>query len=83
MMVLGFTVWTMTCPLVSWLLGVGMKPDVAPQPPTQLVAEGVSAELIQLRWAPSDRAELYRVHIRRTRETLSQHHELFPDGAPR
>ena len=36
-------------------------PDVAPQPPTELVAEGVAADLIQLRWAPSDRAELYRV----------------------
>ena len=36
-------------------------PDVAPQPPIELVAEGVAADLIQLRWAPSDRAELYRV----------------------
>ena len=36
-------------------------PDVAPQPPTELVAEGVAADLIELRWAPSDRAELYRV----------------------
>ena len=35
------------------------------------------------RRASDDVAELYRVHIRRTRETLSQHHELFPDGAPR
>jgi hypothetical protein len=55
---------------IAGLVFAGMKtsavigartPDVAPQPPTQLVAEGVSAELIQLRWAPSDRAELYRV----------------------
>jgi DNA-binding GntR family transcriptional regulator len=34
------------------------------------------------RRAEADVAELYRVHIRRTRETLSQHPELFPDGAP-
>lgn len=36
-------------------------PDVAPEPPTGLVAEGIAADLIQLRWTPSDRAELYRV----------------------
>jgi DNA-binding GntR family transcriptional regulator len=29
-----------------------------------------------------DVAELYRIHIRRTRQTLAQHHELFPKGAP-
>ena len=35
--------------------------DIAPEPPTQLVADAVSAELINLRWTGSDRAELYRV----------------------
>jgi GntR family transcriptional regulator, rspAB operon transcriptional repressor len=34
------------------------------------------------RRSPDDVGELYRVHIRRTRETLSQHQELFPDGGP-
>lgn len=34
------------------------------------------------RRAPSDVAELYRIHVRRTRETLAGHPELFPEGAP-
>ena len=29
-----------------------------------------------------DVAELYRIHVRRTRQTLAQHPELFPKGAP-
>jgi GntR family transcriptional regulator, rspAB operon transcriptional repressor len=29
-----------------------------------------------------DVAELYRIHIRRTRQTLAQHPELFPEGVP-
>jgi hypothetical protein len=32
------------------------------------------------RGAGSDAEELYRIHIRRTRLTLSEHPELFPDG---
>ena len=50
--------------VAGWKAGnvVGARtPQVAPEPPVQLVAEAVSANAIQLRWAPSDRAELYRV----------------------
>jgi hypothetical protein len=50
--------------VAGWKAGnvVGARtPQVAPEPPIQLVAEAVSANAIQLRWAPSDRAELYRV----------------------
>ena len=56
-------------------------PDVAPEPPTQLVAEAVSATAIQLRWAPSDRAELYRVQkVDNTDAVLSTEGEA-KDGA--
>jgi DNA-binding GntR family transcriptional regulator len=34
------------------------------------------------RRSPADVSELYRIHIRRTRETLAAHPELFPDGRP-
>ena len=50
--------------VAGWKAGnvVGARTlQVAPEPPIQLVAEAVSANAIQLRWAPSDRAELYRV----------------------
>lgn len=33
------------------------------------------------RRAPADAAEIYRIHIRRTRTALSEHPELFPPGA--
>jgi hypothetical protein len=36
------------------------KDDIAPEPPVQLVAEPV-ADSVQLRWAPSDRAQAYKV----------------------
>lgn len=32
------------------------------------------------RHAAEDAAELYRIHVRRTRLTLAEHPELFPDG---
>ncbi len=35
--------------------------DIAPEPPTQLAAKGVAADVVELRWAPSDRAERYEV----------------------
>lgn len=35
------------------------------------------------RHAAEDAAELYRVHVRRTRLTLAEHPELFPDGKGR
>ena len=36
-------------------------PEVAPEPPIGLAANAVTAERIQLRWQPTDRAEHYRV----------------------
>ncbi len=33
------------------------------------------------RRAPDDAAEIYRIHVRRTRIALSEHSELFPPGA--
>jgi hypothetical protein len=37
--------------------------DVPPEAPTQLAADAVSADLIQLRWAPVDRATGYQVLV--------------------
>ena len=42
-------------------------PEVAPEPPIGLVANAVMADRIQLRWQPTDRAELYRVQRGRGR----------------
>jgi hypothetical protein len=61
---------TLLIAAAAGLFALGMKTssvvgartgDVAPEAPTGLVAEGVAADLVQLRWDPTDRAELYRV----------------------
>ena len=43
------------------VLGATQRGDVAPEAPAQLTADAVSADLIQLRWAATDRATGYQV----------------------
>ena len=43
------------------VLGATQRGDVAPEAPTQLTADAVSAKLIQLKWAATDRATGYQV----------------------
>lgn len=43
------------------VLGATQRGDVAPEAPVQLSADAVSADLIQLKWAPTDRATGYQV----------------------
>ncbi|MGZ4602064.1 MAG: COG1470 family protein [Kineosporiaceae bacterium] len=43
------------------VLGATQRGDVAPEAPTQLTADAVSATLIQLQWAPAERATGYQV----------------------
>jgi hypothetical protein len=43
------------------VLGATQRGDVAPEAPAQLTADAVSAKLIQLKWAPTERATGYQV----------------------
>jgi len=67
-----------------WQTGERFRAMVSIMPHTlelSIVEHRLILEALERR-APEDVAELYRVHIRRTRETLARHPELFPEGAP-
>lgn len=66
-----------------WQTGERYRVTVSTQPhrmELSVVEHRLILEALERR-APEDVAELYRIHIRRTRLTLSQHPELFPGGS--